>query len=244
VEAQQVPVSDGTYDVVVIGAGFGGLCAGIKLLEAGFTDFVILEKAENVGGTWRENTYPGAGCDVMSLMYSLSFAPNTRWTRMYARQAEILDYLRRTTATSGLERHLRFGCEVISSVFDDGTDTWTVRTRSGDSYRTRVVIAAPGPLHVPKIPEFAGRKDFRGVSFHSAEWAHDFDPAGKRIAVIGTGASATQFREHKRPTATASTGRMRRPSWGSCIRNSCRRCSRWPRHTCAGKCPTPGCGRG
>jgi len=202
-----------TYDVLVIGAGFGGLCAGIKLSEAGVTDFVILEKAADVGGTWRENTYPGAGCDVMSLMYSLSFAPNTRWTRLYARQAEILDYLRRTTNAHGLGGHLRFGREVVSSVFDDATGTWMLRTRGGESYRARVVIAAPGPLHVPSIPDFAGRNDFRGVSFHSAEWDHDFDPAGRRIAVVGTGASATQFVPQLAKSAGSLSVFQRTPHW-------------------------------
>jgi cation diffusion facilitator CzcD-associated flavoprotein CzcO len=220
VETQQVPAvtyqavtyQAATYQVVVIGAGFGGLCAGIKLREAGVTDFVILEKADDVGGTWRENTYPGAGCDVMSLMYSLSFAPG-RWTRMYAKQAERLDYLKRTAQTRRLREHLRFGREVISSVFDEQTDTWTLRTRNGETYCARVVIAAPGPLHVPSIPDFPGRDDFRGVSFHSAQWDHDFDPAGKRIAVIGTGASAAQFIPQLAKTAASLSVFQRTPHW-------------------------------
>src|ERR1700704_566948 len=138
-EEPTTPMSD-VYDVIVVGAGFGGLCAGIKLREAGMTNFAILEKADDVGGTWRENTYPGAGCDVMSLMYSLSFAPNTRWTRMYAKQGEILDYLRHVTENSGLDSHLRFGREVVSSVFDDASHTWLLQTRAGERYRARVVI--------------------------------------------------------------------------------------------------------
>jgi cation diffusion facilitator CzcD-associated flavoprotein CzcO len=201
------------HDVAVIGAGFGGLCAGIKLRDAGIRDFVILEKAGDVGGTWRENTYPGAGCDVMSLMYSLSFAPNTRWTRMYAPQPEILDYLRRTATAHDMHRHLRFGREVTSSVFDDGTDVWTLTTSAGETYRARVVIAAPGPLHIPSIPDFAGRNDFRGVSFHSAQWQHDFDPAGKRIAVIGTGASAAQFIPQLASSASSLSVFQRTPHW-------------------------------
>src|ERR1700694_1950666 len=215
-EAHAVPVSvsdNHTYDVLVIGAGFGGLCAGIKLREAGVTNFAILEKADDVGGTWRENTYPGAGCDVMSLMYSLSFAPNSRWTRMYARQAEILDYLRRTTNAHDLSGQLRLGREVVSSVFDDATDTWMLRTRGGENYRARVVIAAPGPLHVPSVPDFAGRNDFRGVSFHSAEWDHGCDPAGKRIAVIGTGASAVQFVPQLAKSAASLSVFQRTPHW-------------------------------
>jgi cation diffusion facilitator CzcD-associated flavoprotein CzcO len=215
VEAHQIPVSDphAVHDTVIVGAGFGGLCAGIKLREAGFTDFVILEKAHEVGGTWRENTYPGAGCDVMSLMYSLSFAPNTRWTRIYANQAEILDYLRRTATAHGLDDHLRFGREVTSTVFDDATHTWTLGTQNGETYRARVVIAAPGPLHVPSTPDFPGRNEFAGVSFHSAEWDHDFDPTGKRIAVIGTGASATQFIPQLAKSAASLTVFQRTPHW-------------------------------
>jgi cation diffusion facilitator CzcD-associated flavoprotein CzcO len=202
-----------TYDVLVVGAGFGGLCAGIKLLEAGITNFVILEKADSVGGTWRENTYPGAGCDVMSLMYSLSFAPNKRWTRMYAKQDEILDYLQRTTKAHGLDSHLRLGREAVSSVFDETSDTWALCTAGGERYHGRVVIAAPGPLHVPSIPDFDGRHDFGGVAFHSAEWDHDFNPAGKRIAVIGTGASATQFIPHLARSAASLTVFQRTPHW-------------------------------
>jgi cation diffusion facilitator CzcD-associated flavoprotein CzcO len=215
VETQQVPAvtyQAVIYQAVVIGAGFGGLCAGIKLREAGVTDFVILEKADDVGGTWRENTYPGAGCDVMSLMYSLSFAQG-RWTRMYAKQAQRLDYLKRTAQTRRLREHLRFGREVISSVFDEQTDTWTLRTRNDETYCARVVIAAPGPLHVPSIPDLPGRDDFRGVSFHSAQWDHDFDPAGKRIAVIGTGASAAQFIPQLAKTAASLSVFQRTPHW-------------------------------
>jgi cation diffusion facilitator CzcD-associated flavoprotein CzcO len=211
-EEQTTPMSD-VYDVIVVGAGFGGLCAGIKLREAGMTNFAILEKADDVGGTWRENTYPGAGCDVMSLMYSLSFAPNTRWTRMYAKQGEILDYLRHVTENSGLDSHLRFGREVVSSVFDDASHTWLLQTRAGERYRARVVIAAPGPLHVPSIPDFTGRNDFRGVSFHSAQWNHDFDPAGKRVAVIGTGASAAQFIPQLAKSAASLAVFQRTPHW-------------------------------
>lgn len=171
-----------TCDVLVVGAGFGGLCAGIKLLEAGITNFVILEKADGVGGTWRENTHPGAGCDVRTLVYSL-------------------------------DSHLRLGREAVSSVFDETSDTWALRTAGGERYHGRVVIAAPGQLHVPSIPDFDGRDDFGGVAFHSAEWDHDFNPAGKRIAVIGTGASATQFIPQLAKSAASLTVFQRTPHW-------------------------------
>ncbi|PTR30556.1 cation diffusion facilitator CzcD-associated flavoprotein CzcO [Rhodococcus sp. OK519] len=180
-------------DVLIVGTGFSGLCMAIRLKEAGFDDFVILEKAADVGGTWRENTYPGCGCDVMSLMYSFSFAPNRRWTRMYARQPEILDYIRRVVDDYDLARYIRFDSEVAGYDFDQTADRWTVRTASGDVYRPRIVIAGPGPLHKPHIPTLSGRERFAGKMFHSAEWDHDVDLAGKRVAVIGTGASAVQF---------------------------------------------------
>ncbi|MFC9517561.1 DUF4873 domain-containing protein [Nocardiaceae bacterium NPDC056970] len=180
-------------DVVVVGTGFSGLCMAIRLQEAGFDDFVVLEKASEVGGTWRENTYPGCGCDVMSLMYSFSFAPNRRWTRMYARQPEILDYMRRIVDDYGLAPHIRYDAEVVSYDFDETDDRWTVRTASGAVYRPRVVVAGPGPLHKPSIPAFTGRERFAGRAFHSAEWDHTVDLTGKRVAVIGTGASAVQF---------------------------------------------------
>ncbi|MGF7121479.1 DUF4873 domain-containing protein [Rhodococcus sp. BE178] len=179
--------------VLIVGTGFSGLCMAIRLKEAGIDDFVILEKASEVGGTWRENTYPGCGCDVMSLMYSFSFAPNRRWTRMYARQPEILDYIRRIVDDYDLAPHIRFDSAVVAYDFDEATDRWAVRTAAGDVYRPRIVAAGPGPLHKPSIPAFPGRDRFTGNVFHSAEWDHSVDLTGKRIAVIGTGASAVQF---------------------------------------------------
>ncbi len=182
-----------TARVAIVGTGFSGLCMAIRLKEAGIDDFVILEKASEVGGTWRENTYPGCGCDVMSLMYSFSFAPNRRWTRMYARQPEILDYIRRIVDDYDLAPHIRFDSEVVAYDFDESDDRWTVRTSGGDAYRARIVVAGPGPLHKPSIPDFPGRERFTGTAFHSAEWDHSVDLAGKRVAVIGTGAGAVQF---------------------------------------------------
>ncbi|MBJ8346917.1 FAD-dependent oxidoreductase [Antrihabitans sp. YC2-6] len=181
------------FDVVIIGSGFAGMCAAIKLREAGIQNIVVLEKANEVGGTWRENTYPGAGCDVMSLMYSFSFAPNPHWTRGYARQPEILTYLRHVANKYALRDCIRFGEEVVSEVFDDENDLWTVSTRQGHSFTARAVIAGTGPLHIPKIPDLEGSETFGGRSFHSAEWDHSIDFAGKSVAVIGTGASAVQF---------------------------------------------------
>ncbi|KZM73993.1 DUF4873 domain-containing protein [Nocardia terpenica] len=200
-------------EIVIVGAGFGGIGIAIELRRAGITDFVILEKADEVGGTWRDNTYPGAGCDVMSLMYSFSYAQNHRWSRLFARQPEILDYLRRTVDSYDLRRHLRLRSEVTAMDFDDDADRWTVRTADGRQFRPRVVIMAPGPLHEPSVPDLPGRESFRGRSFHSARWEHDFEVAGKRIAVIGTGASAVQFVPQIAKQAARVTVFQRTPHW-------------------------------
>lgn len=180
-------------DVLIVGTGFAGLGMAIRLLEAGQPDFVVLEKADGVGGAWRENTYPGCACDVTSMMYSYSFAPNRSWSRMYATQPEILDYIQRVVKDRDLERHIRFNTEAISYEFDEASDRWCVRTRSGEEYRPRIVVMAHGALHVPNIPDFPGMDRFKGSIFHSAQWDHSVDLKGKRIAVVGTGASTAQF---------------------------------------------------
>ncbi|WP_107657685.1 DUF4873 domain-containing protein [Nocardia suismassiliense] len=200
-------------EIVIVGAGFGGIGMAIELRKAGIDDFVVLEKAGEIGGTWRENTYPGAGCDVMSLMYSYSFEPNKRWTRMFARQPEILDYLRRTVDKYDLRRHLRLHAEVVTLDFDDAADRWDVGLAEGRHFHPRVVLMAPGPLHEPSVPDFPGRDTFRGKSFHSAEWDHDFDLSGKRVAVIGTGASAVQFVPQIAKEAGHVTVFQRTPHW-------------------------------
>lgn len=201
------------FDVIVIGAGFGGLCAAAKLREAGIDDFIVLEKADEVGGTWRANTYPGAACDVMSLVYSFSFAPNPAWTRGYARQPEILDYLRTFADDRDLLRSIVFGAEVVSQAFDDDTDTWSVRTAAGQTFVARSVIAGTGPLHIPNIPQLPGIERFGGTVFHSAQWNHDFDLTGKCVAVIGTGASAVQFVPEVAQRARHLAVFQRTPNW-------------------------------
>ncbi|MEV2223782.1 DUF4873 domain-containing protein [Nocardia vinacea] len=199
--------------IVIVGAGFGGIGMAIELRKSGFDDFVVLEKAEEIGGTWRENTYPGCGCDVMSLMYSYSFEQNQRWTRMFARQPEILEYLRRTVDKFDIRRHIRLRSEVVAIDFDDETDRWHVRTADGQHFQPRAVVMAPGPLHEPSVPDFPGRDVFRGRSFHSALWDHDFEVTGKRIAVIGTGASAVQFVPRIAKQAEQVTVFQRTPHW-------------------------------
>ncbi|MQY26413.1 flavin-containing monooxygenase [Nocardia aurantia] len=191
--AQGDATTAAVLDVLIVGAGFAGLGMAIRLREAGENNFLVLEKADDVGGTWRENTYPGCACDVMSMMYSYSFAPSTDWSRLYAGQPEILDYIRRVAKHYELRRHIRFRSEVVSYDFEDDADRWRVRTADGAEYLARVVVAAHGALHRPNIPDFPGRSEFTGPVFHSARWDHDVDLTGKRVAVIGTGASSAQF---------------------------------------------------
>ena len=180
-------------EVLIVGSGLAGLGMAITLLRAGRSDFVVLEKADAVGGTWRDNTYPGAACDVASVMYSYSFAPNRDWSRLYATQPEILAYIQRVARDYGLERYIRFNTEAVSYEFDEVDDRWSVRTREGEQYRPRVVVLAHGALHLPNIPDLPGADRFTGPIFHSARWDHTVDLKGKRVAVIGTGASAAQF---------------------------------------------------
>ena len=177
---------------IVVGAGFSGIGAGIQLRKRGIHDFVILEKADRVGGTWRENTYPGAACDVPSHLYSYSFEPNPRWSRAYGKQAEILEYLEHCATKYELRPHLRFGHAVHEARFDESTGLWRVVTDKA-TFTARALLLGNGALHVPSLPDIPGLASFEGEQFHSARWNHEVDLAGKRIAVIGTGASAIQF---------------------------------------------------
>lgn len=179
--------------IAVIGAGFGGLAAVIELKRAGFDDIVVLEKGDDVGGVWRENTYPGAACDVPSPFYSFSFEPNPRWPRRFSRQPAILDYMRGIAEKYDVRRHVRFGTEVAGARFDDTSGSWAVELGDGTTLEVDVLVSAVGQLSRPGFPEIPGRDTFAGESFHSAEWRHDVDLTGKRVAVIGTGASAIQF---------------------------------------------------
>jgi cation diffusion facilitator CzcD-associated flavoprotein CzcO len=179
--------------ITIIGAGFGGLGTAIELKRAGYTDVTVLEKADGVGGVWRENTYPNAACDVPSSLYSWSFAPNPDWPHRYSRQAEILAYIERTAAEQGVLENVRTGVEVTSAAYDEATCTWHLTTAAGEAIETDVLITAVGQLSRPSIPPIPGVDTFEGPAFHSAEWDHDVDLTGKRIAVLGTGASAIQF---------------------------------------------------
>ncbi|MGA8256677.1 MAG: NAD(P)/FAD-dependent oxidoreductase [Nocardioides sp.] len=183
-------------DVLVIGAGFAGLCSAIKLQESGHRDFVVIEKGSDVGGTWRDNTYPGAACDVPSQLYSYSFAPNPDWSMSFSPQAEIQAYIRRVAEGSGTLDRFVFNTTVDDARWDDADQRWQVATSSGSSstsYRARVVISGAGGLSEPKLPAIEGIESFAGELFHSARWNHDVDLTGKRVAVIGTGASSIQI---------------------------------------------------
>jgi cation diffusion facilitator CzcD-associated flavoprotein CzcO len=182
----------GHHEVVVVGAGISGICAAIKLREAGVTDLVVLEKADTYGGTWRANTYPGCACDVPSGLYSYSFAPNSEWSRLYGGQAEILEYVDGVARDHGLEEVTRFGVEVLGASWDDAAGHWRVETSSGEM-TAQFLVSAPGPWNEPIIPDVRGLAEFPGEVWHSARWNHDYDLGGKRVAVIGTGASAVQF---------------------------------------------------
>ncbi|WP_293001784.1 NAD(P)/FAD-dependent oxidoreductase [Mycobacterium sp.] len=178
---------------LVIGAGFGGLAAAYELSKDGLADVTILEKADDVGGVWRENTYPGAACDVPSNLYSYSFARKTNWGRRYAEQPDILGYIRDTADRLGLRELVRTGVEVTSAEYRDASATWRVRTSHGEVLEADIVVPAVGQLSRPALPAIPGLDTFAGPSFHSADWQHDVDLSGKRVAVLGTGASAIQF---------------------------------------------------
>jgi cation diffusion facilitator CzcD-associated flavoprotein CzcO len=180
------------HDIVIVGSGFSGLGMAIRLKQAGIHDFAVLERAGEVGGTWHANTYPGCACDVPSHLYSFSFAPNPEWTQTYSPQPEIWDYLRRCADTFGIRPHVRLDCAVESATWLEGERRWEIETSQG-TYRAHVLIGAMGPLTEPKVPDIPGLDEFDGEVWHSARWNHDYDLAGKRVASIGTGASAIQY---------------------------------------------------
>lgn len=201
-----------TYDVIVIGAGISGIGAGIRLLGEGFQNFLILEKAADLGGTWRDNTYPGCECDVPSLLYSYSFAQKPDWTRAFAGQAEILDYVRETAENHGMMSYIRFNQAVVRSQWDEALGLWVLKTADA-IYHARTTIACAGYLHEPIVPDIPGLKDFPGKLFHSSRWDHDHDLTGERVAVIGTGASAIQFVPKIQPQVKSLAIFQRTPQW-------------------------------
>ena len=178
--------------VAVIGSGFSGIGLAIRLKQAGIHDFVMLERADDLGGTWRDNTYPGCRCDVPSHLYSFSFARNPDWSRSFSGQQEIWDYLRRVSDSHGVTRHIRYGAEMTSAEWEAGDERWRVETVRG-TLTADFLVSGAGLLSDPATPRLPGIDAFRGKTFHSAHWDHDHDLAGQRVAVIGTGASAIQF---------------------------------------------------
>ena len=198
--------------IAIIGTGFAGLGMAIRLKQEGIDDFVVLEKADDVGGTWRENTYPGVQCDVPSHLYSFSFAPNRNWSRTFPLGDEIWDYLRECAVRYGVMPHIRFGEDVQSADWDDERQRWRIET-ADDIFTARVLVAGTGPLHEPSIPAVPGLDRFEGRMFHSAEWDHDHDLTGERVAVVGTGASAIQFVPRIQPKVSRMHVFQRTPPW-------------------------------
>jgi cation diffusion facilitator CzcD-associated flavoprotein CzcO len=180
-------------EVVIIGAGFGGIAAAIELKRHGISEITILERAPDLGGTWYFNSYPGAACDVPSHLYSFSFAQRRDWSRLCSPQQEIHGYLHDVARAAGVEDLLRVNSDVTSCDWDERSFRWRVATAAGDAYEADAIVLATGQLHQPSRPQIEGAETFAGHSFHSAQWDHDYPLAGKRVAVVGTGASAVQF---------------------------------------------------
>lgn len=187
---QDLPVH--TYDSIVIGAGVSGIAAAYKMKQAGYHDYIVLEKASRVGGTWRDNNYPGCGCDVPSALYSFSFSPSHKWSHLFAKQPEILSYLEDVVEKYDLGEKIEFNNELISAKWDEVKHIWNLDTSKG-KYQAKTVLFTTGPITEPSMPKLKGIESFKGEMFHSARWNHDYDLTGKRVAVIGTGASAIQF---------------------------------------------------
>ena len=179
--------------IAIIGAGFGGLAMAIRLLQSGIQDFIILEKADDVGGTWRENQYPGAACDVQSHMYSLSFAPKKDWSKRYAEAPEIFDYIQDLIKEFDLKKYIQFHQEVVASHYQEDTLHWHIDLKSGPKIEPQFMVFASGPLHVPQISQLKGIEKFQGEVFHSAQWNHNYNLNDKNVASIGTGGSAIQY---------------------------------------------------
>ena len=203
-----------TVDVAIIGTGFAGLGMAMQLKEAGLNDFVLLEKAGEVGGTWRDNHYPGCACDVPSHLYSFSFAQNPEWSRLFSPQPEILKYLKRITDERGIREHIRFNNTLSEARWDEAAGVWNIRTAEGDRYTARVLVSGMGGLSRPAYPQgIKGLENFKGKSFHSQDWDHDYDLNGKRVAVFGTGASAIQFVPKIQKQAARIDLYQRTPPW-------------------------------
>jgi cation diffusion facilitator CzcD-associated flavoprotein CzcO len=199
--------------VVIVGAGFGGIAAAVELKRQGHDDIVILERGDRVGGVWRANTYPGLACDVPSHLYSYSFALNPRWTRRFSPREDIQRYLEDVATKFDVLRHVRFGQDVQAAAFDEDAGRWRIEVAGGETYDAEVLITACGQLQRASIPAIDGLDRFKGPMFHSAHWDHSQDLRGRRVAVIGTGASAIQFVPAIAPEASRLTVFQRSAPW-------------------------------
>jgi len=180
------------YETVIVGSGLCGIGAGIRLINEGLADFVILEKADDVGGTWRDNTYPGLAVDIPSLSYSFSFEQNPNWSSLYAPGAEMKAYVDHCAQKYGIRPHMRYNAEVAGSSYDEQNNIWTTTTKSGDVYTSRYLVCATGFLTLPKLPIIDGIDEFKDKVMHTGRWDHDYDMTDKRIGFIGTGATGIQ----------------------------------------------------
>ncbi len=201
------------FEVGIVGAGFAGVIAALRLRKAKRDSFVIFERAEEVGGTWRDNIYPGCACDVPSKLYSISFEPNPNWQRAYSPQGEILDYLKSVIRNNKIEDHIRYDSDMVNFEFVEEFGLWKLTDRKGRATNVRMLILALGPFNRPQIPEFPGLESFRGKTLHSARWDKDYDLKGKRVAVIGTGASAIQIAPAIAPDVAHLTVFQRTAAW-------------------------------
>ena len=201
------------FPIAIIGAGFAGIGAAIKLKKEGIESFTIFERADEIGGTWRDNTYPGAACDVQSHVYSLSFAQTADWDRRYATSSEIQAYLLDVVEKWNLREHMRLGTEVTEARFSEESGTWSLTAADGESFTARVVLSGTGGLVDPSYPDIEGMESFEGDMFHTAVWDHDVDLEDKRVAVIGTGASAVQVVPSIAPIVAKLSVFQRTPAW-------------------------------
>jgi cation diffusion facilitator CzcD-associated flavoprotein CzcO len=201
------------FRTVIIGAGFSGLAMAIQLKLTGDNDFLVLEKAADVGGVWHANNYPGCACDVQSHLYSFSFAPNPNWSRMFSPQKEIQAYLRTCTERFGLPPHLRFNTGLERAIWNEVSGLWQITLNNGETITAQFLISGMGHLSRPSVPSIAGLENFRGTLFHSQDWQHDYRLEGKRVAVIGTGASSIQFVPQIQPKVARLDLYQRTPPW-------------------------------
>ncbi|MDR3662941.1 MAG: NAD(P)/FAD-dependent oxidoreductase [Mycobacterium sp.] len=202
-----------TISVAIIGGGFAGIGAAIRLKDQGITDFVIFERGTRVGGTWRDNTYPGAACDIPSRLYSYSFAPNPEWSHTYSGSAEILGYIDSMVESSGIASDIRFGHNVTGLEYDESVGEWALSFEGHEPVRARTVVVASGPLANCSFPNIPGIESYEGHKIHSARWDHDYDFAGKKVAVVGTGASGVQIVPELVKVAESVKVFQRTPGW-------------------------------